>query len=144
MRDALVVQTAPALLRGWTKRWSFQMAHLTNAFVAKLFEEGRPGRHGDSGCQGLYFKVTATKAASWVLRYQLNGRRSEMGLGSYPYLALAEAREIAREQRKLARVDQIDPLTHRQVERSKAQAQTTKQLTVRELIGEYAKVKNPG
>jgi hypothetical protein len=67
-----------------------------------------------------------------------------MGLGSYPAIGLVEARETAREQRKLARVDQIDPLAHRQAERSKLRAQNAKQCTVRELIEEYAKVKTPG
>jgi integrase len=120
------------------------MAHLTISLVDKLWKEGLPGRRGDSGCPGLYLKITGAKAASWVLRYQLNGRRSEMGLGSYPALGLAEARETAREQRKLVRVDQIDPLAHRQAERSKMQAQTAKQRTVRQLVEEYAKIKNPG
>jgi integrase len=119
------------------------MAHLTISLVDKLWKDGLPGRRGDSGCRGLYLKITGPKAASWVLRYQLNGRRSEMGLGPYPALGLAEARETAREQRKLARVDHIDPLAHRQAERSKLQAQTAKERTVRQLIEEYAKVKNP-
>src|SRR5215469_5840980 len=105
------------------------MAHLTILLVDKLWKKGLPGRHGDDGCPGLYFKITGPKAASWVLRYQLNGKRSEMGLGPYPALGLAEAREAAREQRKLARVEQIDPLAHRQAERSKMRAQATKQCT---------------
>lgn len=121
------------------------VAHLTISLVDTLWKQGRPGRHGDAGCPGLYLKVTAPRAASWVLRFQLNGRRSEMGLGSHPALALAEARESAREQRKLAPVDQIDPLAHRQAERSKARAQNAKQqYTVGELIEDFAKVKNRG
>jgi integrase len=120
------------------------MGKLTVSLVDKLWKEGLPGRRADSDCPGLYLKITAPKAASWVLRYQLNGRRSEMGLGSYPALGLAEARATAREQRKLARVDQIDPLAHRQAERSNLQAQTAKQCTLRQLIEEYAEVKKPG
>jgi Arm DNA-binding domain len=120
------------------------MANLTIALVDKLWKEGRPGRAGDNGCPGLYFKVTGSKAASWVLRYQLNGRRSEMGLGPYPALGLAEARETAREQRKLARVNHINPLAHRQAERSKLRAQTAKQCTVRQLIEEYGRVRQVG
>jgi hypothetical protein len=118
------------------------MAHLTISLVDKLWKKGLPGRHGDDGCPGLYFKITGPKAASWVLRYQLKGKRSEMGLGSYPVLGLAEARETAREQRKLVRVDRIDPLALRRAQRSnKMQAQTTQQYTVRQLIEEYFKVK---
>src|SRR5215469_11975723 len=105
------------------------MAHLTISLVDKLWKEGLPSRRADGGCPGLYLKITGPKAASWVLRYQLNGRRSEMGLGSYPALGLAQARETAREQRKLARVDRIDPLANRQAERSKMRAQATKQCT---------------
>jgi len=120
------------------------MAHLTILLVDKLWKKGLPGRHGDDGCPGLYFKITGPKAASWVLRYQLDGKRSEMGLGSYPALGLAEAREIAHEQRKLVR-DGIDPLAHRRAERSKMQAQTTtKQYTVCQLFEEYFRVKRPG
>jgi len=120
------------------------MARLTISLVARLWKNGLPARHGDDGCAGLYFKITGTKAASWVLPYQLNGKRSEMGLGSYPSLSLAGARETALEQRKFVRVDRIDPLAHRRAERSKMQAQTTKQRTVRQLIDEYFKVQSPG
>jgi integrase len=120
------------------------MAKLTIALVDRLWKEGLPGRRGDSDCRGLYFKITGPKAGSWVLRYQLDGCRSEMGLGPYPTIGLAEARETARGQRKLARVDRIDPLARRQAERSKLRAQTAKQCTVRQLIEEYAKIKKPG
>src|SRR5215471_18777707 len=120
------------------------MGNLTMSLVDKLWKEGLPGRRGDTGCPGLYLKITGPKAASWVLRYQLDGRRSEMGLGSYPSLALAEARETAREQRKLARVDHIDPLAYRQAERSKLQARTSRQCTVRQLSKEYGRLKAPG
>ncbi len=120
------------------------MGSLTVSLVDKLWKEGLRRRRGDSGCPGLYLKITGPKAASWVLRYQLNGRRSEMGLGPYPTLGLAEARETAREHRKLVRVEQIDPLAHRQAERSKRRAQIAKQITLRQLVEEYAKVKRPG
>lgn len=119
------------------------MANLTVSLVDKLWKDGLPCRRGDSGCPGLYLKVTGPKAASWVLRYQLKGRRSEMGLGPYPVLGLTDARESAREQRKLVRVEQIDPLAHRQAERSKRRAQIAKQITLRQLVEEYAKVKGP-
>ena len=89
----------------------------------------------------MYFKVTGPKAASWVLRYQLEHKRVEMGLGAYPAVGLAEARDRAREQRKLVRVDKVDPLTHRQSEYSKRRARDARRYTVRQLVEEYAKVK---
>ena len=43
----------------------------------------------------LYFQITATGARSWAFRFQLDGRRREMGLGPYPEISLAAARELA-------------------------------------------------
>jgi integrase len=120
------------------------MAKLTAALVEKLWNSGDPHKHIDGSCPGLYFKVTRPKAASWVLRYQLDGKRVEMGLGPYPALGLADARTKAREQRKLVRVEKIDPLTHRQSEYSKRRAQDAKRYTVEQLVEEYAKVKSGG
>jgi hypothetical protein len=54
--------------------------------------------------------VKASGARSWVLRYQLKGRRRDMGLGPYPEVTLAEARRKALEARHLL-VDGVDPLT---------------------------------
>jgi integrase len=58
---------------------------------------------------GLYLRVSATGAKSWVFRFQLDGRRRDMGLGPYPAISLAEARGRAAEHRK-QRHDGIDPL----------------------------------
>ncbi|WP_371863224.1 Arm DNA-binding domain-containing protein [Novosphingobium sediminis] len=38
-----------------------------------------PGMHGDGN--GLYLNVTRKGAKSWIFRYQLNGKRCEVGLG---------------------------------------------------------------
>lgn len=56
--------------------------------------------------------VKPSGAKSWVLRYQLNGRRRDMGLGPYPEVTLAAAREKALAARRHL-VDGIDPLTVR-------------------------------
>jgi integrase len=58
---------------------------------------------------GLYLRVSATGAKSWVFRFQLDGKRRDMGLGPYPVISLAEARGRAAEHRK-QRHDGIDPL----------------------------------
>lgn len=69
-----------------------------------------PGRYTDG--RGLMLVVKPTGARSWVLRYQLNGRRRDMGLGPYPEVTLAEAREKALEARRRL-VKGVDPLTLR-------------------------------
>ena len=53
----------------------------------------KPGLHADGG--GLYLRVKPTGAKTWVFRWQRNGRRRDMGLGSLHTVGLAEAREKA-------------------------------------------------
>lgn len=69
-----------------------------------------PGMHADG--DGLYLQVTAAGARSWILRYQINKRRREMGLGPFPLFGLADARQRAQDARRLL-ADGIDPIEHR-------------------------------
>jgi hypothetical protein len=41
-------------------------------------------------------QVTEGEGRSWVLRCSVVGRRRDLGLGSYPTVTLAQARERAR------------------------------------------------
>ena len=43
------------------------------------------------GWQGLLLLVKASGARSWVLRYQIKGRRRDMGLGAWPQVSLEGA-----------------------------------------------------
>lgn len=56
-----------------------------------------PGRHSDGG--GLYLNVTETGARSWLFMWRTAGKRREMGLGSFPNVSLADARDKASEAR---------------------------------------------
>lgn len=75
-----------------------------------------PGKYEDGG--GLRLVVSATGAKKWVLRFTIDGKRREMGLGSFPDVGLAEARDKATEHRKLAK-DGVDPIEARQTEPEK-------------------------
>ena len=57
------------------------------------------GRHGDG--DGLHLLVSENGRRKWVLRYQMNGARRDMGLGAYPAVSLAGARIAAADARKL-------------------------------------------
>ncbi len=61
---------------------------------------------------GLALKITASGAKSWVLRFMLAGRPRKMGLGTFPAVGLAQAREAAEAAHKLLRVG-IDPIESR-------------------------------
>jgi integrase len=92
-----------------------EMNKLKAVNVARMTE---PGLHADG--RGLFLQVTASGAKSWVLRYQLNGRGREMGLGSARDVTLAQAREMAQRARALKAQD-IDPIDARRKERKAAQ-----------------------
>ena len=70
------------------------MAKLT-ALSAKTLS--KPGRHGDG--DGLYLNVSPAGSKSWVQRIVILGRRRDIGLGPYPAVSLARAREIAHDNR---------------------------------------------
>ena len=63
------------------------------ALSVRKVQTAKPGRHMDG--QGLMLLVKASGARSWVLRYQIKGRRRDMGLGAWPEISLAKARERA-------------------------------------------------
>ncbi len=67
-----------------------------------------PGKYFDG--HGLFLKVNETGSKSWVQRIVIRGKRRELGLGSAQLVSLAEAREAALQNRKVARAGG-DPLT---------------------------------
>ena len=69
--------------------------------LAPAFVRTAPGHHIDG--HGLYLYVQPTGARSWIQRLVIRGRRCELGLGSVALVTLAEAREQAVANRKLAR-----------------------------------------
>jgi integrase len=71
---------------------------LTAAFVRTANE---PGKYFDGN--GLFLKVKDNGAKQWVQRIVIRGKRTEMGLGSVDLVSLSEAREVALQNRKLAR-----------------------------------------
>jgi hypothetical protein len=67
------------------------------------------GIHFVGGVAGLAINVTKTGGRSWILRYQVDGKRRDMGLGGYPDVTLAQAKEKARAARALL-AEGIDPI----------------------------------
>jgi integrase len=104
---------------------------LTAKRVERAKAKGRYYDTGTSGVRGLCLQVSVGGAKSWLLRYQLDGRKRWMGLGSFPTFSLQEARERARRERqKLA--DGIDPLQVRRAERAAQRAAAARALTFKE------------
>jgi len=99
---------------------------------ARKVETALPGRHGDG--RGLFLYVKPSGARSWVLRYQVHGRRRDLGLGAYPEVSLAMARERALEARRLI-AEGEDPI---------AKKQQAKPKTFKEAAQELIESKRPG
>lgn len=98
---------------------------LTAAQVRRLSE---PGHHAVGGVAGLALQVTASGARSWILRAMVGGRRRDIGLGGYPDVTLAQARERAREARdQIARG--IDPVAEKIAQRGALAAQQARSLS---------------
>lgn len=61
---------------------------------------------------GLYLLVNLTGSKLWRMRYKYSNKHQELALGKYPRTSLSEARELAKEARKL--LDQgINPMAER-------------------------------
>lgn len=71
---------------------------LTAQFIRSVKE---PGKYFDG--HGLYLRVDKNGSRFWVQRIVIRGKRSELGLGSPALVSLSEARELALQNRKLAR-----------------------------------------
>ena len=84
------------------------------------------GYYGDGG--GLFLQVSRYGTKSWVFRFKANGRLREMGLGSLDTYSLAEARERARNCRKL-RDEGKDPIEERNAARLAVKLEATKAIT---------------
>ena len=56
-----------------------------------------PGRYSDAG--GLHLYISKAGRKSWVQRITIAGRRRDIGLGGFPSVSLALAREKAAENR---------------------------------------------
>jgi len=85
-----------------------------------------PGKFPDG--QGLWLVKRSREAGKWILRLSIGGKRREMGLGRWPDVSIAEAREQAAEARKALRTG-LDPIAEREKVRFKPH-----RLTVAEAI----------
>ena len=71
---------------------------------------GEAGRYCDGN--GLYLHVESSGSRRWVQRLVIRGKSCTLGLGSYRLVSLADARELALANRKVARSGG-DPLAER-------------------------------
>jgi len=110
---------------------------------------GQRGLHGDG--DGLYLSVAKGGSKSWIYRYQINGRRRDLGLGGYPAVSLAKARLRRDDARQQIRHG-IDPLEARdaaRAERERARQAESEQrhrdsMTFRRVAEEFIDLNDAG
>lgn len=85
------------------------------------------------GVAGLVLQLTPTGARSWVLRVLIGEKRREIGLGGYPEVSLAKARELAREAKDAIRRG-TDPLEERKAARASLIAAQRRGLTFADAV----------
>lgn len=93
-----------------------------NKLSAKHVENSRPGMASDG--DGLYLRTTESSGGirrAWVFVYRSGTKRTEMSLGAFPTVSLAEARARADELRKV-RAAGGDPLEDRRAKEAAAEA----------------------
>lgn len=92
------------------------------------------------GVAGLGLQVSPTGAKSWVLRVMVGGKRRDMGLGGYPDVTLAGARDSARNARAKIK-EGIDPVEDARQKRSELYAARASAMTFSEAASAYIAVK---
>jgi integrase len=111
------------------------VANLTQAKVKTL----PPGRHGFG--DGLWLEVAAGR--TWSLRYMIQGKARQMGLGAWPGVGLDEARRKAADARAMAR-NGDDPIAARRSDKAAKAAEQTRQITFTRAAAEYIATNRPG
>lgn len=112
-----------------------------------------PGRHAVGGAPGLLLQIPdpdrplsdgrCRSSASWVLRYSIDGKRRDHGLGGYPEVGLAEARDRARAARQRIFEGQ-DPIAARQAADLARRAASAAAVTFKTAAADYIKSNEKG
>ncbi len=106
-----------------------------------------PGQHPVGGVAGLMLQVGVAGNRSWVLRVTVGGKRREIGLGAYPGVGIALAREKAQAARdEIAKG--IDPVAEREKARQlliqQRADEKAQDWTFKRCAEAYIKAKEPG
>ena len=115
-----------------------QAKPLSALVVSRL---SRDGFHTVGEVPGLGLHISAG-ARSWLLRFSFAGRRPQMGLGSFPEVSLALARQKARDARELVR-EGVNPIEAKQSAKRAAAAKSAASKTFGECATQYIDAKSP-
>lgn len=95
----------------------------------------KKGRYAVGGVEGLTIRVDSPDSKYWVLRISVDGKRREIGLGSYPTVTLQSARTQAKLMRDQTRAG-LDPALERRTTVSINLERTSRRRTFKEVAFE--------
>lgn len=96
--------------------------------------------HPVGGVAGLLLQVAPTGARSWIYRTMVGGKRRNIGLGAFPDIPLAEARNKARDTRDMILAG-VDPVEQRKENRRALLAAQLATMTFADAAEKYLKKK---
>lgn len=114
---------------------------LSDTHIRALIKRGADGLYAVGGVAGLSLQIKAPANTSWILRTVVAGKRRYIGLGGYPEVSLAMARDSAREIKAKVRQG-IDPIAEKRTNREALAKQSRLAKTFREVADDYIKVKS--
>jgi integrase len=118
---------------------------LERALSPRFCQTAPVGLHADGG--GLYLQVRQRTdgglSRSWIFRYRAGGRLRDMGLGPFPTVGLADARERAR-QARLQRLDGADPIEVKREAKVAAAVAAAKAMTFEQCATQYIEAHRSG
>ena len=108
--------------------------------VSKL---SAPGMHFVGGVAGLALRISPTGAKSWIFRVVVGDKRRDMGLGSFPEVSLATAKDLATQQR-LKIKEGIDPILARNEAKAALKAEQASFISFKEAALQYISAHRSG
>lgn len=112
-----------------------------NLSVKGIDALSKPGRHRDG--DGLYLYIAPAGTKSWVQRIVVNGRRRDIGLGPYPLVGLAKARDLAAGNRA-AVAGGRDPMAEKQAAKEAARNPAPSVPAFQDAFAEVFKLRRDG
>jgi integrase len=123
------------------------MAKEVHRLNDRAVKAAKPGHNGKSlylhDGHGLYLQVISATGKSWCYRYKVHGKTRDCGLGSYPAVPLAMARQKAEEMRQL-RAEGKDPIERKRAQRAAEQAAAANSISFRQAAEQLIDSKQAG
>lgn len=94
------------------------------------------GVYAVGGVAGLMLQVTSPVSRSWILRAKVGSKRRDIGLGGFPDVSLARAREKAREIREGIR-EGVDPIEKRRLAKEQLRLVQLSQISFDEAVQKF-------